>query len=92
MSMDLTFQAIRASALKKVRPLFLSWRMRRHSDDVVVRGAAQGIPGGVWVIRRPFAARPLAQNAAQAQKDEHGKHQKDDGINIEHVLASSRQP
>jgi hypothetical protein len=37
----------------------------------------------VW---RPFAARALAQNAAQAQKNEHGEHQKDDGVNIEHVL------
>ena len=52
----------------------------------VILGPAHGIPGRVRIVRRPFAAGTLPENAAQLQENEDRKRQKDDGVNVEHVL------
>ena len=50
-------------------------------NDVVVWGTPHRIARGA-VERRPLAARPLSQHAAQPQKDEDRQRQEDDGVDV----------
>src|SRR5262249_42128312 len=56
---------------------------KRHY--VVIRGTPH-VTGRIRVVGRPFPARALAQDAAQAQENEYRQRQKNDGVDIEHVL------
>jgi hypothetical protein len=55
----------------------------RQGHHLVV--GADGIARGIRVVGRPFPAGALAQNASEAQENEHCERQEDNGVNIEHV-------
>ena len=58
----------------------------RHRHDVVVLRPLHDIRRGA-IIGRPFASGALSEDAAQAQEDEDGQRQEDDGVNIHVVFA-----
>jgi hypothetical protein len=58
----------------------------RQGHDLLARRRPDRLTGGIGIIRRPLAACPLAEDAAQAQENEHRKRQEDDGVDVEHVL------
>ena len=59
----------------------------RHRDDIIVVLRPLHDGGRGAIVRRPFAARALAEDAAQAQEDEDRQRQEDDGVNIHVVFA-----